>query len=130
MEIFKIISVGIIGTFLSMTVRAHKSELGVLTALTTAFLLLYYTVPALDGVIRDIKSLSEKAFTDSVYIESLIKIIGVAYVTQFAAELAKDANEGLLSKKLELVGKISIIALMMPIVKSLLTAIIDTLADF
>ena len=130
MEIFKIISVGIIGTFLSMTVRAHKSELGVLTALTTAFLLLYYTVPALDGVIRDIKSLSEKAFTDSVYIESLIKIIGVAYVTQFAAELAKDANEGLLSKKLELVGKISIIALMMPIVKSLLTVIIDTLADF
>ena len=51
MEIFKIVSIGIIGTFLAMTVRAYKAELGVLTALATAFLLLFYAVPYLAEVI-------------------------------------------------------------------------------
>lgn len=130
MDIFKIVSIGIIGTFLSMTVRAYKTELGVLTALTTAFLLIFYTVPALNDVVIGIKNLSENAKVDSLYIKAVIKIIGIAYITQFSAELAKDANETLLSKKLELVGKISIIAFMMPIISSLLTAILDTLAEF
>ena len=130
MEIFKIISIGIIGTFLSMTVRAHKAELGVLTALSTAFLLLFFAVPALSEVVGGIKSLSENAGIDGVYAKAVIKIIGIAYITQFSAELAKDANENLLSKKLELVGKISIIALMMPIISNLMSAIIDTLGDF
>lgn len=130
MDILKIVSVGVIGTFLSLTVRSYKAELGVLTALTTAFLLIFYTVPALSDVVSGIKSLSENAKVDSLYIKAVIKIIGIAYITQFSAELAKDANETLLSKKLELVGKISIIALMMPIISSLLTAILDTLAEF
>lgn len=130
MDIFKIVSIGIIGTFLSMTVRAYKAELGVLTALTTAFLLLFYIVPGLADVINGIKSLSETAFSESYYTKAIIKIIGIAYITQFSSELAKDANESLLSKKLELVGKISIIALMMPVISSLVSAILDTLADF
>ncbi|MBQ6907448.1 MAG: stage III sporulation protein AD [Clostridia bacterium] len=130
MDIFKIISVGVIGTFLSMTVRAYKTELGVLTALSTAFLLLLYTVPSIWEITSEIKNLSENAAIDSVYVTAVIKIIGIAYITQFASELAKDANESLLSKKLELVGKISIIALMMPIISGLLSAILDTLADF
>ena len=130
MDIFKIALIGVIGTFLSMTVRSYKAELGVLTALTTAFLLLFYTVPALNDVVSEIKSLAENASINSIYIKSVIKIIGIAYITQFSAELARDANETLLSKKLELAGKIGIIALMMPIISSLLTAILDTLADF
>ncbi|MBR4721064.1 MAG: stage III sporulation protein AD [Clostridia bacterium] len=130
MDIFKIISIGIIGTFFSMTVRAYKAELGVLTALSTAFLLLFYTVPAMQDIVSGIKNLSENALLGSVYVKAVIKIIGIAYITQFASELAKDANESLLSKKLELAGKISIIALMMPIISGLLSAILDTLADF
>lgn len=129
MDILKIISIGIIGTFLSMTVRAYKPELGVLTALSTAFLILLFTVPYLEGIINGIKSLSENTRADGIYIKSIVKIIGIAYVTQFAAELAKDANESLLSKKLELVGKICIIAIMLPVINSLISAVLDTLAN-
>lgn len=130
MEIFKIVSIGVIGTFLAMTVRAYKAELGVLTALTTAFLMLYFTVPQISDVVSGIRNLAENSAVDSVYVKAVIKIIGIAYITQFASELAKDANETLLSKKMELVGKIGIIALMMPIINGLLSAIINTLADF
>ncbi len=130
MDILKIISIGIIGTFLSMTVRAYKPELGVLTALCTAFLILFFAVPSVSGIIEDISELSENAQIDDFFIKSVIKIIGISYVTQFASELSKDANEALLSKKLELVGKISIIAVMMPVIRGLISAILETLANF
>ena len=130
MDIFKIASIGIIGTFLSMTVRAYKPELGVLTALSTAFLILFLALPELYDVIEGIKTLSENTAIDGTYIKSVLKIIGIAYVTQFSAELAKDANEQMLSKKLELVGKISIIAIMMPVVTALVSAILETLSGF
>lgn len=129
MDILKIISIGIIGTFLSMTVRAYKPELGVITALSTAFLILFFTVPYLESVIEGIKALSENTNADGFYIKSIIKIIGIAYITQFASELANDANESLLSKKLELVGKICIIAVMIPVISDLFSAVLDTLAN-
>lgn len=129
MDILKIISIGIIGTFLSMTVRAYKPELGVLAALSTAFLILFFTIPYLESIVGSIKTLSENMQTDGIYIKSIIKIIGIAYVTQFASELANDANEALLSKKLELVGKICIISVMIPVISSLISAVLDTLAN-
>lgn len=129
MDIFKIVGVGIIGVFLSMTVRAYKPELGVLTALSAAFLLILFTVPKLSGIIDGVNSLAENAVIDGYYIKSAVKIIGIAYITDFASELAKDANEALLSKKLELAGKITIIAIMMPVISRLISAILDTIAD-
>ena len=130
MDIFKIACIGIIGVFLSMTVREYKPEIGALTALSTAFLLILYTVPKLSGIIDGVNNLAKTGVIDSFYIKSTVKIIGIAYVTEFASELAKDANEVLLSKKLELAGKITIIAIMMPIITALISAITDTLANF
>lgn len=130
MDILKIISIGIIGTFLSMTVRTYKPELGVMTALCTACLLLFFSVPQLSDIVSEIKELSEGAQIDGFFIKSVIKIIGIAYVTQLASELAKDANEALLSKKLELVGKISIIAQMMPVISGLISAVLNALSGF
>ena len=130
MDILKIVSIGIIGTFLSMTVRVYKPELGTLTALCTAFLILFFSVPSIANIVDGINELSKNAQIDGFFIKSVIKIIGIAYITQFASELAKDANEALLSKKLELVGKISIIAMMMPVISGLISAVLDTLANF
>ena len=130
MDILKVAAIGIIGTFLSMTVRAYRPELGVLTALSTAFLILFFAVSPLSEIVENINSISENAAVDGFYIKAVLKIIGIAYITQFSSELAKDANEAMLSKKLELAGKIGIIAMMMPVISSLITAILDALADF
>ena len=130
MDIFKIVGIGLIGVFLSMTVRGYKPEIGVLTALSAAFLIVFFTVPKLSEIIESVNFLATDSVIDASYIKAIVKIIGIAYITEFASELAKDANEALLSKKLELAGKITIIAIMMPIISSLITAVLDTLANF
>lgn len=130
MDIVKIIGIGIIGTFLSVTVKAYRKELGLCTALTTAFLIIAYSLPKLKAVVDEIIAFSDNSGINSLYIKTIIKIIGISYITEFASELSKDADEGLLSKKIQFAGKICILGIMMPIIKGLLTAIISTLADF
>ena len=128
MDTLKIVCIGIIAVFCAMTVRAYKPEFGVLTALTAAVLLLSLSVPALKSIVDSVNTLSKKAAIDGSYIKTVVKIIGVAYITQFASELAKDAGEGLLSKKLELVGKIGITAIILPVLISLIDVIIASLS--
>ncbi len=130
MDITKILAIGIIGTFLSVTVRAYKAEFGILTALITSVIILYFLIPQIAQIVTEINEFTVSFGIDVGYIKAITKIIGIAYITEFALELSKDAGEHMLSKKLELAGKITVISIMLPIIKILLTTIVATLADF
>ena len=64
------------------------------------------------------------------YFKIVIKVIGIAYITQFSVELARDAGEGAIAKKLEFAGKVSVLCIIMPTVIDLLEVITSTLMSF
>ena len=57
------------------------------------------------------------------YASILFKIIGIAYVAQFAADLCTDAGESSLASRAVLAGKIFIVFYGMPIVVGLVDRI-------
>ena len=130
MEITKIIGVGIIGTFFAITVRSYRTELGMGVSAAAGIVIFAMVIPQLGEAIRKISSLCEESGIDIEYFKVIIKIIGIAYITQFGAELAKDAGEGAVAKKIEFAGKVSVITIMLPIVENLLDVIISTLMSF
>lgn len=130
MEITKILGVGIIGVFLAVTVRSYRAELGMAVAAATGIVIFFMIAPLFNEAISQLLTLCEDSGIDVNYFKVIIKIIGIAYITQFAAELAKDAGEGAVSKKIEFAGKVSVIVIMMPVVKNLLDTIVSTLMSF
>lgn len=62
------------------------------------------------------------ANVNMIYLETILKIIGIAYIAEFGAQISKDAGQGAIASKIELGGKILILAMAIPI----LTAIIET----
>jgi len=56
---------------------------------------------------------------------TILKIIGIAYIAEFGAEVCKDAGEGAIASKIELAGKVIIIVLAAPIITSLLDLIVE-----
>ena len=130
MEITKIIGIGIIGTILSVTVRNYRPELGIGIAAATGIAIFAQVVPQLKNVLDELSMLCENTGVNPEYFKITTKIIGIAYITQYSGELAKDAGEGAIAKKIEFAGKISVVFLMMPVVKNLLSTIIDTLMAF
>ncbi|RAK22338.1 stage III sporulation protein AD [Anoxybacillus vitaminiphilus] len=69
-----------------------------------------------------LQKIAVDANVNMIYLETILKIIGIAYIAEFGAQISKDAGQGAIASKIELGGKILILAMAIPI----LTAIIET----
>ena len=92
MDIFKIIGVGLIGGILSMTVKQYKKEYALLVALATVTVILFFTLDTLETAISQISLITEKSGVDTRYFTAVMKVVGVAYITQFGAEILRDGD--------------------------------------
>jgi stage III sporulation protein AD len=70
-----------------------------------------------------IERIAINANVNIVYVETILKIIGIAYIAEFAAQITKDAGQGAIASKIELAGKILILTMAIPI----LTVMIETI---
>ena len=127
MDIFKIIGVGLIGGILSMTVKQYKKEYALLVALATVTVILFFTLDTLETAISQISLITEKSGVDTRYFTAVMKVVGVAYITQFGAEILRDGGEGAIALKVELAGKVFILGLTSPIVTEFLEVCVNAL---
>ncbi|MFY9520125.1 MAG: stage III sporulation protein AD, partial [Caldicoprobacterales bacterium] len=86
-----------------------------------------FVVSSLSVVIETISNLFNKSNMDSVYITTILKVIGIAYLADFGAQLCKDAGESAIAAKIELGGKILILLLAIPILTALMELILKIL---
>ncbi len=82
-----------------------------------------FLVGEIADIIRMLEKVAINANVNTVYVETILKIIGIAYIAEFGAQITKDAGQGSLASKIELGGKILILALAIPI----LTVLIETI---
>ncbi|MEG1880079.1 MAG: stage III sporulation protein AD [Oscillospiraceae bacterium] len=123
MDIFKIIGIGIIATILSLLIKNYRPELSItipIIAMATIFIII---APYLTSVINMFQDIAAQIGIDLQYMVIVIKIIGVAYITQFGAELCADTGEKAIASKIEFGGKVLIVTMSMPIVYKLLSLV-------
>ncbi|EIJ78823.1 stage III sporulation protein AD [Bacillus methanolicus PB1] len=72
-----------------------------------------------------IEKIAVNANVNLIYVETILKIIGIAYIAEFAAQISKDAGQGAIASKIELAGKILILAMAIPILTVLIETIIQ-----
>lgn len=82
-----------------------------------------YLIDQIYDIIRMIEKIAVNANVNMVYVETILKIIGIAYIAEFGAQLTKDAGQVAIASKIELAGKILILVMAVPI----LTVIIETI---
>ncbi len=91
-----------------------------------AFIFLFL-IDEIAQMIALISELAENANIHIVYLQTILKIIGIAYIAEFGAQIAKDAGQGAIASKIELAGKIFILVLAIPIIKAVIEMIIALL---
>lgn len=128
MDIFKIIGIGIVGGVLSITVKQYRKEYGLLVGLAAVLAILFLSLGTLETAIEQISLITEKTGVDIRYFTAVIKVVGVAYITQFGAEILRDGGEGAIAIKVEMAGKIFILGLTVPIVTEFLEVCINALS--
>ncbi|MFP5113545.1 stage III sporulation protein AD [Bacillaceae bacterium C204] len=122
-EIIKIVGIALVATFLALIVKEQKPNIAFLLIVFVGCVIFLFLIDKIYEIIHMLEKLAVNAKVNMVYIETILKIIGIAYIAEFAAQITKDAGQGALSSKIELAGKIIILAMAIPI----LTVLIETI---
>ncbi|XRL85758.1 stage III sporulation protein AD [Bacillus subtilis] len=122
-DIVQIVGLGLIATFLSLIVKEQKPTFAFLIVVFAGCAIFLYLVDQIYDIIRMIEKIAINANVNMVYVETILKIIGIAYIAEFGAQLTKDAGQRAIASKIELAGKILILVMAVPI----LTVIIETI---
>lgn len=122
----RIAIIGIVAVLLATQFKNTRSEYSIYIGIATCFLIFFLGLQRIEIIIDAMKKIQSYIKINQVYIEILIKIIGITYVSEFSASLCKDAGHAAIAGQIELVGKLSILAVSMPI----LLALLDTIHQF
>lgn len=127
MDIIKIIGVGLIGLIIIIIMKQYKPDFVIYVSLIVGTIILFIIMDKLNGIIEILTNLSNKASINSEFLVILLKITGIAFLTEFAVSICNDSGETAIANKIDLGGKIIIIAISIPIISALLELIIKIL---
>ena len=124
MDIIKIIGIGFTALIVIILLKQYKPEFAVYVSLIAGAITLFLVFSKLDGIIDLLQSLANTAGVNSQFLSILIKITGIAVLTEFAVSICNDSGESAIASKVDLGGKVIIISLSIPIISSLLETVI------
>lgn len=124
--VIKICVVAIIGIIIISLIKAYKPEFTVEAILCTSIILLWYAVEGLRFGFTYMEELYGRLTYGKEYFPIILKVLAIAYVTEFTSALCEDAGEKSIGTKVELAGKIAIFFVAIPVFTSLLN-LLDSL---
>lgn len=127
MEIVKIIGVGLVALIIIVILKQYKPEFVIYVSLLAGASILLLSLDKITGIISLLNNLSTKANVNNQFLTILLKITGIAFLTEFAVSICKDSGETAIASKIDLGGKIMIIRMSIPIISALLELIIKIL---
>lgn len=127
LHILQLVGIGLIATVLIAVIRPHAPQFAMMIGLIAGIFLLLSVVQNMQSVISTLSQLASAAKLDHGFLSTVLKIIGIAYIVEFAAQVARDAQEGALAGKIELAGKVGIVILAIPIITDVVQSLVHLL---
>ena len=127
MEIVKIIGIALTALIVIVILRQYKPEYAIYVSIIAGILILYIAMEKITGIINLLQSISDKTYINKNFLGILLKITGIAFLTEFAVSVCSDAGEKAIASKIEIGSKVVIITMSIPIITSLLELIIEIL---
>lgn len=125
MEIIQIVGLGLIATVLTLILKDQKPMFAFILAMFTGVMIFLFLIGKISEVIRVLERLATEGGINLIYLKTILKIIGIAYIAEFGAQITRDAGQGAIASKIELAGKILIMVMAIPII----TVIIETVVN-
>ncbi len=127
MDIIQIVVLGIVASILYIILKDVNASFAFILIVITGIIIFLAVIKQIGAIFQLIETLGEKANIDGIYMETILKIIGIAYIAEIGASLTKDAGLGSVATKIELAGKIFILLLAIPIITTVIEAILSFL---
>jgi len=119
MEIVQVVGIGIIATITILAIKTQRPEIALQLGLISGLVIFFMLLGRITSIVAMLNDFAVKSKIDMQYIGLLFKIVGIAYICEFGSEICRDAGENSIASKIELAGKVSIMAMALPVVTAL-----------
>lgn len=119
----KIAVIGIVAVLLAIQLKNYKPEYSTYISLSACILIFTLGFHKLEVIIQTMQKIQSYIPINGSYITILIKMVGITYIAEISSDLCKDAGHAAISNQIELIGKLTILSISMPVILSLLDTI-------
>jgi len=125
LEIVKILVIGIVVSILSVLLKQIKPEYSLICVLIGSGILIIYIINSFQGILEFFARIVDKTGIDKSMFTTMLKIIGVGYLIEFAASVCNDSGNSSIADKIILAGKLIIFTLSLPIITNLFDLVME-----
>ena len=126
MSIVQVSLLGVIGVLFVVQLKQEKTEYSIYLCLALGVVIFLSILDEMKVLVNALQSISESISINVSYIATLIKMLGITYLSEFSTGICKDAGCQALAMQIEVFGKVSIFVLSLPI----LLALLQTIQEF
>ncbi|MDE6275795.1 MAG: stage III sporulation protein AD [Clostridia bacterium] len=127
MDIFKIVGIAIVGCVCTLLLKNTQSQYAMLSSLATGIIILIIALSSFSKVILSFQAIIDKTGVNSSLFATLLKIIGIGYITEYSQSVCEDLECASIGKKVSFAGKIAIFLLALPIIENLINTVTEIL---
>lgn len=123
MSLVGIMIFAVVASILAGQIKGVKNGFDTYIAVAACLVILGFILSKLSVVVNVIERLQGYIAIDWTYMEILLKIVGISYITQFSADICKECGYNAISSQIQIFGKISVMLVSMPVVLALIETI-------
>ena len=127
MNIQSITAAGVCISVLIIAIKNIRSDIGQLISILATVMVSFAVLPLVVVVISSLREFSSLSTAGSEFLAPILKITGIAYISQIGADLCFDSGESSLAKRIEAAGKIAITVITLPVAKDAFMKIMEIL---
>ena len=98
-DIFRMAGFSVIAALIAFTLRAAHRQAGAAAALAAGMMLFFFAVTRLSQAANALRALAEKSGVENEMLMLMLKMVGLAYITEFSVQACQDAGENGLAAK-------------------------------
>ena len=126
MNMVQIGMIGVLGALLAIQFKGGKTEYGIYMSVAVSIVLFLCIVDRLEIFVRTIDEISRYISVDTGYLSTMLKMIGITYISEFSSSICKDTGYQTIAVQIEVFSKLTILAMGLPI----LLALLETIQEF
>lgn len=124
MEILSIVGIGLLAAAIAVLLRQYRPEYAMLVSLAAGIFILYGLLEnGVVPVLEEVRSILDSTAMPGEYAAVLFKSLGICFLTQVACDTCRDAGESAISAKVEMAGKLAVLAVSLPLFRQVLSIV-------
>lgn len=126
MDVIQVAALAVAGVLLAVQFKSGKAEYGIYLGEALSILIFFQILGKLNVILEVIKTIGEFLPLNKIFAGTLLKMLGITYVAEFSASICQDAGYQTIARQIEILGKLTILVMSMPI----LLALLQTIREF